>query len=288
MPAVESILTKNESAVRKWGTQLLAIADYDAAAPSSFFGGDHLPLALPSGHLDLGFVTTDGVTVADSLSSESTSMLQSLEPVREDLTGRDQSMSVVFGEANAWVNALYHGLQVADFPADREGAWEYTDAGITDTPYYRVLLYGQDGVGSQAIYRVEYAYKAKVTSKTDRAMSRSASESYGFTFKLFRDSLLDKTLYRGQDGPGLASSTQVPVISAATPSGGAPGDLLKISGARFLGTTGITIDGEAVVEFAVDDFSTIYAVIPSGVTGSAPIVVTTAAGASDPFAYTAA
>lgn len=288
MPAVEDILTVNEQAVRKWGTMLFAIADYDTAAPGAFFGGDTLPIALPADHLDLGFVTTDGITVADSISSESTSMLQSLEPVRDDLTGRDQSLSVVFGEANAWVNALYHAAQVADFPADRDGEWEFTDAGITDTPYYRILLYGQDGVGSQAVYRVEYAYRAKVTSKTDRALGRSASESFGFTFKLFRDSTLDKTLYRGQNGPGLGSATSEPTVTGATPSGGAPGDLLKITGSRFLGTTGITIDGQAVVEFQVDDFSTIYAIIPSGVTGAADIVVTTPAGASDAYSYTAA
>lgn len=288
MPAVDSILTINESAVRKWGTQLFAIADYDTAAPSSFFGGDHLPIALPTDHMDMGFVTTDGVTAADSISSEPTNMLQSLEPVRSDVTGREQSLSVVFGEANAWVNALYHLQQVADWPADRDGAWEFTDSGITDSPYYRVMLYAQDGVGSQAIYRVEYAYKAKVTSKTDRALSRSASESFGFTFALYRDPLLDKGFYRGQDGPGLASATQAPTITGATPSGAGVGHLLKISGTRFLGTTGITIDGQAVTYFTVEDFSTIYAVIPSGVSGAANIVVTTPAGASAAYAYTAA
>lgn len=288
MPAVENILTVNENAIRKWGKQLLAIADYDTAAPSSFFGGDTLPIALPTGHKDLGFLTTDGITVADSLSTEATQMLQSLEAVRNDVTGREQSLTGVFGEANAWVNAMYHGLQVADWPADRDGPWEFTDVGITDTPYYRILLYGQDGVGSQAVYRVEYAFKAKITAKTDRALQRSGEESFGFTWTLFRDPLLDKTLYRGQNGPGMGSATALPTIADATPSGGAPGDLLKITGSRFTGTTGITIDGATVLDFVVDDFSTIYAIIPAAVTGAAAIIVTNAAGASDPFAYTAA
>lgn len=288
MPAVDSILTVNESAVRKWGKQLIAIADYDTAAPGSFFGGDLLPVALPTDHLDLGFVTTDGVTAADSVESEATNMLQTLEPVRSDLTGRTQSLTVVFGESNAYVNALYHLQQVADWPADRDGEWEFTDTGVTDSPYYRVMLYGQDGVGSQAIYRVEYAYKAKITSKTDRALSRAASESYGFTFTLYRDTILDKILYRGQNGPGLASATEVPTITAATPSGLTTGDILKITGSRFTGTTAITIDAQNVTEFVVHDFSTIYALIPAAVSGAANIVVTNAAGASDPYAYTAA
>ena len=288
MPAVESILTVNEAAVRKWGKQLFAIADYDTAAPVSFFGGDNLPIALPAGHRDLGFMTTDGATAADSLSSEPTQMLQSLEPVRSDVTGREQTLTGVFGEANAWVNALYHGLAVADFPADRNGPWEFVDSGITDTPYYRVMLYGQDGVGTGAVYRLEYAYRAKVTAKTDRALSRSAAETFGFTFTLYRDPLLDRTLYRGQNGPGVGAATDDPVVTAATPALAAPGDLLRISGSRFLGASAVTIDGVTVAEFVVDDFSTIYAVIPAGVSGAAPIVVTTAAGASAPYAYTAA
>lgn len=286
MPAVSPTL--NESKVRKWGTVLFAIADTTTAIPDNLFGGDYLPIALPSGFKDLGFITTDGVTAVDSLSSEPTNMLQSLEAVRTDVTGREMTLSAVFGESNAWVNALYHSKRVSEFGADRDGAWDFTEAGISDTPYYRILMFGQDGVGDDAVYRVEAAYKAKVTAKTDRALGRSNPETFGFTFGLFRDQDLDKTYRRAEDGPSMHTPSTLPVISTVTPTGGAVGDVVKVSGTRFVGVTGITMDAVTVTDYQVHDANTIYLAIPATVSGAADVVVTTSAGASTAYAYTAA
>lgn len=286
MPDITPVL--NRSKVHKWGTIVFAIADETTAMPAAFFGVDYKPIALPSGFKDLGFITTDGVTAADSISVEPTTMLQDLEPVRTDLTGREMSLSVVFGESNAWVQGLFHGLPVADWPADRDSAWDYSDEGATDFPYYRVLLFMQDGVGDKALYRVEGGWKAKVTSKTDRALGRGNPETYGVTFKLFRDEVDDITYRRAEDGPSLHSPSTLPVIAAVTPTGGAVGDVLKVTGSRFTGVTGITIDAVTVTDYQVHDAGTIYLAIPSGVSGAADLVVTTTAGASTAFAYTAA
>lgn len=282
--------TLNESKVRKWGTKLLAIADWGGsdAIPADLFGVDHLPVALPAGFKELGLISTDGVVLADSLSTENTDADQSLEPVRTDLTGREQSMTATFLEANAWVNAISHGKQVSEFPADRDGAWDFTDEGISDFPYYLAMMIAKDGVGDQTVYRVEAAYKMKVTAKTDRTVARRTAEQFGFTFGLFRDKTLNKTYRRAEDGPSLHAPSTLPVISAVTPSEAAVGEIVKITGTRFTGTTGITIDAVAVTEFSVHSDDTIYAVIPATVSGAADVVVTTAAGASTAYAYTAA
>ncbi len=198
----EVVPTLSNKAVRKWRRMLLAIADEAAEVPEAFFGVDHLPIALPADHKDMGYVSTDGITVADSLSSEDTTMLQSLTPVRTDLTGRTQSLTVAFGESNAWTNALSHGLPVSDWAAAKEGPWLFDDEGAVDWPYYRLLLIGQDGLGSKAVYRVEYAYRAKVTAKTDRAFG-SAAETIGFTFGLYLDEITGKSYTRAENGPAL-------------------------------------------------------------------------------------
>lgn len=200
MPEVTPTL--NAKKVRKWRRMLIAIADETATVPTAFFGTDHLPIALPTGYKDLGFITTDGATAADALTSEATQMLQSLEPVRTDVTGREQSLAAAFGESNAWTNALAHGKPVADWPTDRDGPWIYDDGEVSDWPYYRLFLIGQDGVGAGAVFRVEYAYRAKVTAKTDRAMG-SAAEAFGFTFGLFKDPVAGKSLTRAENGPSL-------------------------------------------------------------------------------------
>jgi hypothetical protein len=188
--------------VRKWRRMLLALADESEAVPAAFFTAEFLPLVMPAAFKQLGFVTTDGATVADAVASESTTMLQSLTPVRRDLTGREQSVTVVLGEQNAWVNALAHGLPVADWPTDKDGPWLFDDGEITDWPFYRLLLIGQDGVGAKAIYRVEFGYKAGITAKTDRSMGQAA-ETTGVTFGLFLDDTVGLSLTRGQNGPSL-------------------------------------------------------------------------------------
>lgn len=79
-----------------------------------------------------------------------------------------------------------------------------------------------------------------------------------------------------------------PVIGSALPAGQPVGDALVLTGLRFTGTTGITIDGQTVTQFDVISPSMITLVIPASVTGAAAIIVTNAAGASDPYAYVAA
>lgn len=286
MPAVTPTL--NEKKVRKWGTMKFMIADDDATIPDELFGGDYLPISLPpTGFKDLGWVTTEGISSSDSLTSESDFGLQSLEPTRADLTGRERSLQVVFKESNNWVNSLFHHKLVSEFDADRDAAWDFTDSTSSDLPYYRILLAAQDGVGDAAVYRFEVAYRAKVTAKTDRALSRSA-ETFGFTFGLFRDPVLDKTFRRAEDGPSMHGSSLLPVVANATPSGAAVGDVLKVTGNRFTGVTGITLDGETVTDYQVHDTNTLYIVVPAAVTGAADLIVTTSAGASNTYEYTAA
>ncbi len=101
------------------------------------------------------------------------------------------------------------------------------------------------------------------------------------TFTLANDGVVEQI-----DSP-LAGSG-VPIIETVTPSGQAVGDQVVIRGHKFTGTTGITIKAVAVAEFIIVDAYTIVAVIPTGATGSSPVIVTNADGPSVAKAYTAA
>jgi hypothetical protein len=80
----------------------------------------------------------------------------------------------------------------------------------------------------------------------------------------------------------------IPTLESATPVGRAPGDLIKVRGYKLSGVTAATVDGQEVEQIlAVDDY-TLGILIPEGVSGSAPIIVTNAAGASEPLSYAAA
>lgn len=203
MADVQSQLTVNDKNVRKWGTVLFYLMAPDAPIPASFFGPtDHEPI-LPEGGKDLGYITTDGIGQEDSISAEGTNMLQSLEQVRTDLTGIEKTLTVAFGEDNAFVQALWHGTPFEDFPTEADAPWLFDDGEIAQYPYYRILVLMQDGVGDQARYRVEMAYRATITAKDSRTANRSDAETYPFTFGLFKDPEVGKSFTRAQNGPGM-------------------------------------------------------------------------------------
>ena len=84
---VVSILNDNNKNVRKWGTQLLAIADYSTAMPDEFFDSTtNKPNALPEGFKVLGYISTDGAKMSRGIESSDTKALQDLDPVRSDIT----------------------------------------------------------------------------------------------------------------------------------------------------------------------------------------------------------
>lgn len=201
-----SLLEVDNSLVRKWGRALVAVQDYKEPVPTSFFDEDGHPI-LPSTAKQLGFVTTDGITAGKSVSSTPTNMMQWLEPVRSDLEGIEKTVALALGESsNAYVHAVYNGVQVADFPSTPDAAFMFDGGEMADFPYYRLWIIAADGVGDQIRYRVEYAYRAKITSLTDRSLTRSNPETLGFTFGCFKDPAEGKDVTVAENGPQFATT----------------------------------------------------------------------------------
>lgn len=209
MPEVQDLLQVTDTNVRKWGTQLFFLMPPDAPVPGEWFDAtDHFPI-LPDTARQLGYITTDGISAEDSISSEPTQMLQTLETVRSDLTGIEKTMTVAFGEDNGWVQALWHGIPFHLWPEDPQVPWFFDDGEISQYPYFRGGWLGQDGVGDQARYRVEFGYRITLTAKEARSANRSDPETYGFTFGLYKDPVLGRSFSRGQNGPAyFPSSTE--------------------------------------------------------------------------------
>lgn len=196
---VPSILNDNNGNVRKWGTQLLAIADYSTAMPDPFFDtATNKPNQLPEGFKVMGYISTDGAKMSRGIESADTSAVQDLEPVRSDITGRTRTLQLTFLEMNAWVKALAHGLPVSQWPANKDEGFEFTDEKTTEFPYYRLIWIGQDGVGDAAHYRIEAGYRVKVTNQGDNTKNRSDAEGEDQTFTFFQDPKTGKAFYEGE------------------------------------------------------------------------------------------
>lgn len=185
---VQQYMQNDPGSVRKHATMVLAIADYSTPAPEKFFGDDGLPFQLPDGYKQMGYVTTKGVVEKRSVKTDDTTMMQDLEPVRSDLSSSTRQIDVTFGEANAFTEALRAGLPVASWPESKNSkTWAYTERGLSQLPLYRIYLIAQDGVGADAVYRVEFAYKASISGFGDRTLDRPDTEDLGFTFDVLTD-----------------------------------------------------------------------------------------------------
>lgn len=226
---VASRLNDNNRNVRKWGTQLLAIADYSTPIPEKFFNEDGTPADFGDAFKVMGYITTDGITNSQDSDTSDTNMVQDIEPVRSDISSKTRTLQVTFGEMNAWVKALAHGLPVSAWPADKDGDWEYEDGELADNPYYRLLILAQDGVGSEARYRVEFAYRAKVSDYGDRTMNREDAEGEDRTFTCFKDPAVNKSYYEGERAPYRSLDALTSLAVTATPADG--GQTVAVAGA---------------------------------------------------------
>lgn len=81
------------------------------------------------------------------------------------------------------------------------------------------------------------------------------------------------------------SGSALPKIASV--DAGAVGDLVTIHGSGFTGATGVSFGATAATEFDVVSGGVLEVVVPSGVTGTVLVTVTTPAGTSAGFSWTA-
>lgn len=84
--------------------------------------------------------------------------------------------------------------------------------------------------------------------------------------------------------PAAWSSTASPQIASV--DAGAVGSLVTVHGSGFTGATGVSFGATAAPEFDVVSDSVIEVEVPSGVTGTVSVTVTTPAGTSPGFSWT--
>lgn len=78
----------------------------------------------------------------------------------------------------------------------------------------------------------------------------------------------------------------VPALTEATPTAAEAGQIVRITGANLKSVTSVKFGTVEADGFAAVGGTAIYATMPAGTAGSAPIIATSPAGASTPLAYT--
>lgn len=195
LPVVDQMDNDNRH-IRKHGAQILALADYSTPMPTEFFepvldGGGvkigEMPKVLGAGWRNMGFITTEGIQESTDVSTSEVNAVQTTQTVRSDVDAESTTLQFTLLEMNAWVKAFQNDLPVAEWPVDKDGAWRFKTGRRSEKPYYRALVLTQDGVGRDAVYRVEAAFYAKVSDKGDRTLNRTDAEQMQRTLALYPD-----------------------------------------------------------------------------------------------------
>lgn len=289
MPDVNSMLADDNRNIRHHGLQLLAIADYSAAVPTSFFDVDGTLKALPTGYMNMGYITTAGIKVGTAITETTDTMVQDIEPVRTSLSALTRTLMVSFGESNAWTQALAAALPVSSWPSDKNASWSNDFGAGNDFPYYRLMVLTQDYSGSAAVYRVEFAYRAKVTALADRTLDRTNVEEINPTFTCFRDPVVGKSYHI--ESSASTGPVGVPTITSVLPSGQGTGQAVTIVGTGFTGVTASNVKFGATPATSigtVTDTQISNVVLPSGSAGTVSVTVTNTQGTSTGSSYTRA
>ena len=237
-----------------------------AAAPINSTG------ALGGTWTDHGLTTDAGVTRSQPVSQTVRRAWQNNQKLRTLTTEaavRFVFMLVQTDEANI---KLFHGvpLVAGSLISDPSREWPQ-------------IAFDLDMIDGTNIIR-EYAPSARVVEVGDQVAVPGGGLAWPITIEAEYDAGIDgytKQFYSEFEGAAVA-----PVITAATPSGAAATEIVKITGTSFTGATVVKFGATNATAFVIDDSTTIYATVPAGTAGAANITVTTAAGTSTAFAYT--
>ena len=265
---------QSTSEVRVAVDGIVSTAPYSTSTPPTSSAST---LAAP--WVDLGYVSEDGVTEATAQSSEKIRAWQKGKAVRTVITEGETTYQLVLIQTNKDTVALYYGADVA------------SDGSIVVNPMKERPLFelNLDVIDGTDIVRA-YAPEAQVTEVGDQVYANGVPIGYEVTITC---AVVNDVAGSGKPGSvkkwySSLAATAVPTITSALPASQTTGEVVTLVGTGFSGVTGITIGGVAATGFDVISATKIYITLPSGTAGSAPIIVTTSAGASTAKAYTRA
>lgn len=160
------------------------------------------------------------------------------------------------------------------------------DASGEFQPELIALIEAADAIGGSNIigYRYYHATSGVLAYAGTAAVNWSRVNTGNDDLEFFQFELTGQGDRHKISNPALGPA--VATVTKVSPTGAAASDEVVILGHNFTGATAVTIGGTAATSFEVVDSTIITAVVPAGAAGSAPVVVTNAAGASAPFPYT--
>lgn len=167
-------------------------------------GEDAGLVELPTGWRDGGWLTTDGIDLAEAVTTSDVDSWGSPEPTRSDITKETTTGKIVFQETNAGTIAFYTGIGVDTLEPDpTTGELSIEKPLIPSSLEYRGLALAVDQSEAGEIYIGRFLPRLKVTDKDDQKMSNAGDPlNWGITVTAYADATLGYSSRYIFGGPG--------------------------------------------------------------------------------------
>lgn len=302
MPAIDALQELQTDLIRKSTSGSVFLAPYsaDSIDEATLFDavtGDLAAAGLPTGYDDLGYLTDAGAQFARSISTSDVTSWQSQTPTRSDITADTDTLQVACQETKLKTVGLYLNADTSALVPGGNGVLRVDKDPNPVSRFYRALSVAVDEQSDGEIVICHYLPKAEVTAFDNQNFAKGTDPVlWGVTLTGRMDDVLGTAgsyIFGGAGwknrlaAMGFGGSAVVPVIAtAAKVSGGtlalntAGGQLVRITGRGFTGTTAVKFVGTNATEFDVVDDTRIDAITPAHAAGSGPVVVQNATGPS--------
>lgn len=188
-----------------------------AVAVTTTTPGTAVDLAdLPAGWIDLGWITSDGVTYGRTTDVSDVTSFGSVQPTRSDVTNDTITMAVVAQETSFLTLGLYTGADTTALHADAtSGEFSIAKPDIPGFRYYRVLglFVDRDDAGRE-IYMARYMPRARITEWGEQQLNDGDDPiTYNMTFTGYEDSTVGyshRWIFAGAGWQSLLSAMSIP------------------------------------------------------------------------------
>lgn len=157
------------------GTSLAWVGPTSATAPTN------ATASLATFH-DIGYCTTDGLTVGDATSSNVIQAYGTTAPVRVLITSEVQTFHVSGLESSTYALEVYHKLAIGSV-TPTTGAFTITDVANAGRQLYSFVFDVVDGTN----HLRAYVPNCEVTDKDDLQIQAGQPVTYGFTLTAYPD-----------------------------------------------------------------------------------------------------
>lgn len=206
MPNYAGIRDKKNELIRRARDGSVFIAPRSATPITALTTGATPTLsALPTGYVDLGWTSTDGVTYGRETESSQVRSFGSTEPTREDITNDTITMSVTAQETNLTTIGLSTGIDTTTLEAAfTTGELSVSKPNLPNPRYYHVLGLFVDESSDGEIYFGRYMPNAKITEFGETVYTSDGDDpiQYALTFTGFEASDLGYSHRWIWAGPG--------------------------------------------------------------------------------------